>query len=73
MEKLDILPSFQDILTKIGGHLGLRLSARLASVKFYSCFCQLVNFFTDKFKLNILVILQEFFTKVGGHLQGWLM
>ena len=46
MEKWDILLSFQDIFTKLGGHLPLELPHRLAKIKIFGlCVCQLINLF----------------------------
>ena len=52
MEKWDILFSFEDIFTKIGGHVLNDLSHILAEMKFILvclCVCQLVHLFIEKF------------------------
>ena len=45
MEKLDILPSFQDIFTKIGENVCPCLSHRLAKVIFQFLVCVFISWF----------------------------
>ena len=61
--------SFQDIYTKMGGHLSL--SHRLAETKCIFFLCVSVSWYIcslKNLKLDISLSFQDIFTKTGGHL-----
>ena len=68
MEKWDNLLSFQDIFTRIGTHVTLDLSHRLALVKFEFFVCVSVSWFICSLKngkLDNWLSFEDIFTKIG--------
>ena len=71
MKNWDILLSFVDIFTKIGGHLSLDLSHRLANKKLKFVVCVSVTWFICSLKSEKVGYFAQFcryFSKLGGHL-----
>ena len=70
-KKLDILPSFLDILTEIGGDLSLGLSQGLATVKVHFSVCVSISWFICSLKIkksDILLSCQEILTNICRHI-----